>query len=150
MKPSEVRKRVLSEHDELRELLEQLERAARAVLQGHASAADELRERTRSLEERLRAHFELEERILAPALREADPWGPERVERLDEDHVRQRAMLDGLRGAAVHPQRSVLELALLAWGFARLLREDMEEEERLLLSEQLLRDDIIGIEVYSG
>jgi len=33
---------------------------------------------------------------------------------------------------------------------AQLLRDDMEQEERLLLDERVLRDDLVGVDVETG
>ena len=42
-------------------------------------------------------------------------------------------------------QRGDLERALLALGFCSLLRKDMDYEERVFLSEEVLRDDPVVI-----
>jgi hemerythrin-like domain-containing protein len=146
--PSAVRCRILSDHEVLRGALDVIEALAREVLQGGSSVGPELHKRTRELEQRLHTHMELEERILVPALHEADAWGRERVERLQEEHARQRQIMDVLRSWHPWSDRSTVELALIVWGFARLLREDMASEERVSLAEDVLRDDPIrtGVE----
>ncbi len=120
-----------------------IEDLARDVLQGRSSVGPELHKRTHELEQRLRTHMELEERILVPALHEADAWGKERVELLHEDHARQRQVMDILRNWHPWSDRSTVELALIVWGFACLLREDMASEESVSLGEDVLRDDPI-------
>lgn len=146
MNPSEVRNRVLADHELLRERLARIEILARTVLEGRVGAASELRDHAAELGVELSNHFDLEDDILVEVLRNADPWGPERVARLQEDHARQRQMLAQLRQSAGDVGRPDLELALTARGFVQLMFEDMEEEERLLLSEDLLRDDIIALD----
>ncbi len=138
-KPSEVRQQILADHEILRRMLERLEVRARRVLQGKSKAAAGLREEFEAVESRLRGHLELEERVLVPALLEADAWGRERAERCYEEHARQRQIMDAVRAS----ERTPHEFALLAWGFVRLIREDMAEEEKLSLNERVLRDDPI-------
>ena len=141
--PSQVRERILSDHRALRGLLDRVEVLAHELLEGRTSAARELREQTRVLEERLREHMALEERILAPALRQADAWGSERVQHFRDDHERQRGVLEQVWRAR-DDSRGGLEFALIAWGLVRLLREDMASEERISLNERVLRDDPIN------
>ena len=139
--PSAVRGRILSDHAVLRRMLDRMEVLARSVLQGKDGLGDELRLQAGALEAGLRAHLELEERILVPALLEADAWGPQRVERFHAEHERQREMMDALWRARPLRERPTLEVALVVWGFARLLREDMASEERISLNPNVLRDD---------
>ncbi len=138
--PSEVRERILADHVILRRMLERLEVRARRDLQRHGRRPSGLYDELRVLHERLRRHFELEERILVPMLRAADPWGAERVAQFHEEHARQREIMDRLSRASERPP---VELALMAWGFVRLMLEDMAEEEKISLNERVLRDDPI-------
>lgn len=140
--PSQVRERILSDHRALRGLLDRVEALAHELLEGGTSAVRELREQTHVLEERLSEHMALEERILAPALRHADAWGSERVQRFRDEHERQRDILEQVWRAR-DDSRSGLEFALIAWGLVRLLREDMASEERLSLNDRVLRDEPI-------
>ena len=141
--PSEVRERVLADHSTLHAMMDRLEVLARKVLQGRTSMAEELRKQARLLDRRLREHMELEERILVPALREADGWGPERVARFHDEHRRQRDIMDGVALPDGIPPRTVEQFALIAWGFVQLLRDDIHEEERISLNEDVLRDDLV-------
>ena len=138
--PSEVRERILADHVVLRRMLERLEVRARRLLQRRNRQHPGLYEELRVLHERLREHFELEERILVPALRATDAWGPERVAQFHEEHTRQRDIMDGFSHGGERPS---VELALMAWGFVRLMLEDMAEEEKISLNERVLRDDPI-------
>ena len=143
--PSEIRERILQDHRTLRTLLERLEVLARQALQGKGIAPGELRAQLLVLDDRLRQHMELEEDTLVPALRSADAWGLERVERFHAEHKRQREILDEIWQNDSAVARTDIEFALLAWGLVHLLREDMLEEERLSLNEQVLRDDPIQV-----
>ncbi len=138
--PSEVRERILADHVVLRRMLERLEVRARRVLQQRCGRPSGLYDELRVLQARLRRHFDLEERILVPTLRATDAWGAERVARFHEEHARQREIMDGFSRAGERPP---VELALMAWGFVRLMLEDMAEEEKISLNERVLRDDPI-------
>ena len=138
--PSEVRERILADHVILRRMLERVEVRARRVLQRRGRRSSGLYDELQALEERLRRHFELEERILVPSLRAADAWGPERVAQFHEEHARQREIMDGF---ARWGERPSIELALMVWGFVRLMLEDMAEEEKISLNDRVLRDDPI-------
>ena len=120
--PSEVRKRILEDHRALRGVLDRLEALARGRLQGRESVSDELLAQARVLDQRLRKHMDLEEHILVPALRRADAWGPERVERFHAEHQRQRQrqIMTAVQAAA---ERPLVEFALIAWGFVHMLRD---------------------------
>ncbi|MFQ5514008.1 MAG: hemerythrin domain-containing protein [Myxococcota bacterium] len=140
LRPSDVRARVLAEHRELSAQLERVEALARATLQGELATIRELRAECIEMVAWLRDHFRLEERILVPVLRDLGPRGAESVQRFIGEHERQRAIIAALYRSASTPTASSLELALLAWGFVRLLRLDMRAEEKLYLGERLLRD----------
>ena len=144
LSPSEVREQILVQHMALRGMLERLEVRARMLLQGKRQGAAALREEFQVFGHHLREHLELEERSLVPALREADAWGEERVARFEEEHTRQREIMDGLARAGTD---SPYEFALMTWGFVRLLLEDMAEEEKVSLNERVLRDTPIQTSV---
>jgi hypothetical protein len=150
MKPSEVRRRVLDDHGTLRALLGGLEATARQVLAGESDLLESLRLQAEALLERLDRHMHWEDVHLRPALLESDAWGEARACRLDEDHREQREVLayalasvaDGRRPASV-VARGLLDLV-------ELLRADMDEEEQLLVSRRVLRDDVVAIDPEDG
>jgi hypothetical protein len=139
--PSTIRERILCDHAVLRRMLSRIEVLARSVLEGRNGFGQELLLQAGALEATLRDHLELEERILVPALLEADAWGPQRVERFHVEHARQREIMDALWRTHPLGERPTLEVALVVWGFARLLRGDMASEERISLNANVLRDD---------
>ena len=76
-------------------------------------------------EARGRRHFEIEERLLLPALPETDPgWGAAAA-RVRDEHARIRAAVDGLRAGG--RGEAPLEAA---HGLGRLLRDHVRFEER--------------------
>jgi CBS domain-containing protein len=142
LRPSEVRARILSEHEVLRTIYAQTETSACSVLDGDAEAGAALREQCNELYRTLLRHIELENAILAPALHDADAFGPVRAQELLREHARQREALL----AALHSADASSEIQL-AEGVRALLAElaiDMAHEERALLNPELLRDDSIS------
>jgi iron-sulfur cluster repair protein YtfE (RIC family) len=149
MKPSEVRARILSDHDRLREDLERLESLVGELAAGR-TAPTAVRADSVALVARLYSHMRWEESYLLPALREADAWGAERAERLMRDHREQRELLDFLN-ARLHAQAQ--PEALLARDVQHLivlLRDDMREEEAELLDERVLRDDVVAVDALTS
>ena len=149
MKPSEVRERTLRDHEGLRIALDRLERCCREAARGDSLPAGQLREAAHALMIDVDRHMRWEERHLEPALREADAWGNERADRMRSDHREQREtlghVLTNLRDSSRPPALAPMLLDLIT-----LLRDDMAEEEDLLLDPRVLRDDVVGIDVETG
>lgn len=150
MTPAETRKWVLEDHEKLRSLLDSLEELARQVRDGDRNLIGPLRQAAERFLARFIEHTRWEDAHLRPALLDADAWGRERAERLDHDHHEQRELLDfclarlrDLERPAVLVGRGILDLV-------RLIRIDMEEEERDLLDERILRDDVVSIDAEAG
>ncbi len=130
----DTRAQVLEQHEALRELV----RRTRRVL----SLDDEpsaLKRVVSELAGFFLKHLKTEERVLFPIIRDLDPWGPARVDRLLDGHRQQRilvaALLDQLRQEAT----VAVLVADVDW-FVHLLEADMAEEEEMLLS---LSDDCV-------
>ena len=150
MEPSEVRRRVLADHERLRRDVEQIEGFAREILEGLPMPLSALRAEAKELVARLRAHMHWEESYLLPALREADAWGAERSEHLVRDHREQRDRLDFIVARLDDATRPGDLVARDVVHLVDLLREDMRVEELELLDERVLRDDIVAIDVVTG
>lgn len=96
---------------------------------------------------RFREHLELEEGTLVPALRAADAWGPARVDRLLDEHERQRREIDTvLRGLAEGWDRKQLAVSLRSLVTDFLV--DMAEEEAGALA--VLGDDGFAKDQMTG
>lgn len=148
MNPSHVRKRILEDHDAIRQRLSKLEAATEALLDDKA-ALNEVGELAWSLMYALSRHTELEDQILAPALRDIDAWGAVRADQLLAHHQTQRADIHEVaklfeRRPATHDVVRVIS------ALVQELRADMEHEERELLSADLLRDDLVAVGGNSG
>jgi hypothetical protein len=150
MRPSEVRRRILSDHEKLRSMLMGLERVAHEVVDGECQLSAAMRVEGEALMERLLEHMGWEDRYLRPALCDADAWGQERAERLDRDHREQREMLEYALSSVEDESRPPLVIARQLLDLVRLLRDDMQEEEELLVNDRILRDDVVSIDAETG
>ena len=83
-------------------------------------------------------------------LREIDAWGEERAARVTREHREQREQLSQLLSDLSDASRSEREIAVELRELIRHLRSDMDHEEAAVLDEDLLRDDVIGIDVETG
>ena len=145
--PSAVRKRILEEHKLLLQLLAETEELAERVLAEDRGAADELSRQARELYRTLLRHLELEDQILIPALLDTGAYGPERVERLQSEHARQRDQLRAALGSVASDSAS---LAQSLQEFVPSVRNDIAYEEDELLSSAVLRDDPTTTDLFSG
>jgi hypothetical protein len=139
---------ILQQHQWIRVVLERGGAAANARLEGEASG-ESVTAAIAELQSAMTAHLAFEESVLLPLLRDDLPLGPERANRLLDEHVRQRRMLDALLAEA----RAQPELATLAAKLAFLtdwLYADMIEEERSLLNPDVVRDDLVVIDQSCG
>lgn len=150
MRPSEVRRRVLTDHESLRARLDEIEDLVAVVSGGDAERGLSLRMRAVELLDALELHMQWEERFLVPVLEESDAWGPERVERFHSDHREQREVLRHLLGVLGDGRRPACLMARSVHDFALLLRDDMQEEEGVFLDPCVVRDDVVGVDVETG
>lgn len=122
--------------------------AAVLAAAGHASL-----ERALALGHELRrefnAHLDLEDRLLVPALRDGDAWGEIRAQQVAAKHGELRQELQAL---PLHESCPLDPCALAARLIAVIeaLRADMAREEHGVLTPELLRDDVLGIDVEDG
>ena len=129
---SEIRRRLMAEHDGVRRHLTALEGALdtgteRATLWTLAEA----------LTRELLRHLDEEERLLRPVLATLDAWGPLRLQLMDEEHTSQRQRVQLLEGLHVS-QSATLPAELRA--FITDLKREMAGEEKDVLHASLLRD----------
>lgn len=150
MRPSEVRRRVFSDHESLRARLDEIEDLVGVVSGGDAERGLSLRMRAVELLDTLELHMQWEERFLVPVLQDSDAWGPARVERFHTEHREQREVLRHLLGVLGDNGRPASLLARSVRDFAVLLRADMDEEESVFLDPSVVRDDVVGVDVETG
>ena len=142
MKPSEVRRRILDDHAELRGMLRDLAVLSKRFEEQHAEAGRALRERGLRLYARLATHIGFEDSVLPLMLQSAGTRGDKLAERLAHEHKQQRELIRFLKGrlcaASEPPEQIARELRI----FAGYLALDMAYEEEMMLTERLLRDDV--------
>ena len=146
--PSEVRRKVLSQHREIEQILAELEAGVAQLGDGGVNA-EQVKRAAYALRGILELHMNFEELHMVPAITEADGFGPERARHLHTEHQEQRKQLDHL----VHAIREANSIDELAQGVAKLsemLRDDIEEEEREYVTDRLLRDNIIPTDTFGG
>jgi iron-sulfur cluster repair protein YtfE (RIC family) len=146
--PSEVRKKVLSQHREIEQMLSELEAGVAQLGQGSVDA-EQVKRAAYALRGILELHMNFEEAHMVPAINEADGFGPERVRHLHAEHAAQRQELDRLVDA-IREASSPDGLTSGVTRLANMLRKDIEEEEREYVTDKLLRDSIIPTDTFGG
>ena len=146
--PSEVRRKVLSQHREIEQMLSELE-AGVAHLGDGTVDADQVKRAAYALRGILELHMNFEEAHMVPAINDADGFGPERVRHLHAEHADQRQELDRLVDQ-IREASSLDDLKASVVKLAEMLRKDIEEEEREYVNEKLLRDHIMPNDTFGG
>jgi hemerythrin-like domain-containing protein len=139
VKRNEIRKQVLADHIALRRTMGHLEDLAARVLAGHDGHLQALRSEATDFLDAFLAHVKWEDGHLTPAVRKVGARGEYLAAKLAREHAEQRDLLRHiLRGLtdASRPGRVVARNLLDLCG---LLREDMVDEERMLLDARVLR-----------
>jgi len=149
MRPTEIRSRILRNHAELRDTLGVLRELATEANAGSRAAGERAIELSNSLFERLADHLGTEEQLLVPFLREADAWGEQRANELVRLHEQQWQELKGLRERAASGTNVCTVAGELA-AMVDALRSDILEEDRQIVEGDVLRDDVLGIDVEDG
>jgi hypothetical protein len=148
MYPSQVRERILRDHEQLQVRLQALEEAVNAMA-GDPGRFESVVETSRALLEQFVTHTELEDRILGAALLDIDAWGPVRARNLREHHATQRRELRELLVTYRHIQ-SREDVARITRHWIGDVRSDMQHEETDLLTPTLLHDDVIAVAMECG
>jgi hemerythrin-like domain-containing protein len=146
--PSEVRRKVLSQHREIEQMLSELE-AGVAQLGDGGVDAEQVKRAAYALRGILELHMNFEELHMLPAITEADGFGPERARHLNTEHQEQRKQLD-LLVETIREASSIDDLASSVAKLAQMLRDDIEGEERDYVTDKLLRDSIIPSDTFGG
>ncbi len=150
MQPSQVRRRILEDHEHLRGALNALEALADALVAGDREPVAAALAALHGMKDRFFDHLDLEEAIMVPALRDADAWGPERAQLVLDEHREQRAELEEMVRELDRPDVLPETIGRRIHAWIEALRVDMEHEEAAVLSPDLLRDDVIAIDLEAG
>ncbi len=146
--PSEVRRKVLGQHREIEQMLAELEAGVAHLGDGSVDAG-QVKRAAYALRGILELHMNFEEAYMAPAISEADGFGPERVRHLHAEHAQQRKELDRLVDQ-IREAESPPELTKSVAKLAEMLRSDIEEEERDYVNDKILRDNLIPSDTFGG
>ena len=149
MQASEVRSIILAEHEVIRGMLREIDTIAKGAITSGGDASM-LRGRGRALHQKLVAHLDLEDRVLVPALRDSDGWGEERARQLSEEHQEQRELLEYILKQLGSQSRTTRVLGRTLRNFVDVMLDDMNHEESAILRGDVLRDDVVGIDVEAG
>ena len=148
MSPKELHAKVTEDHAELRARLTRVEELAHSVCAGQPAHSDLAREAA-GLAGFLFGHMKLEEGS-TEILLDTDAYGEERVRQMNQHHETQSAdlceLLERVRRSDADPR----PLAELVLHLVKETREDMKWEEENLFSAELLRDDVVGVGVFTG
>jgi len=151
--PSQIRAVVSAEHIHVGGLLDRTERAAQQVaddcVRGDARAR-ELHESTHHLVTAMRAHLELEDRLIAPALAQADGFGDVRSRQLVSEHDAQKRQLEAIVASLDDPAQPLAGVARALAKLAATLRDALHAEELELLRPELLSDDGVVTDIFTG
>ena len=146
--PSEVRRKVLSQHREIEQMLSELEAGVAKLGEGTVDA-EQVKRAAYALRGILELHMTFEEAYMVPAINEADGFGPERVRHLHAEHAEQRQELD-LLVDMIREANSPEGLVSNVTKLATMLRKDIEEEEREYVTDKLLRDSLVPTDTFGG
>ena len=148
MTPMEVRGVIADEHRAIRVKLDDVSRLAKTVLTAGPSELKRFLQRTRTLFSDLKAQISNEAKILVPALRSSDAWGHIRADQLIAQLRIRRRQLRGMRKSAAKGEQATLGAEVDRFIDER--RIGMTRVERDSLDSNVLRDDLVGIDVSGG
>ena len=145
----DAREAILGQHRRIRGLLARAQAVAEAALDGQPPSRDAVASSIGDIRTTMEVHLAFEEKTLLPLLRDDLPLGPVRADRLLDEHRRQRASLatlhDEARAYPEFPELAAKLAFLVEW-----LLADMVEEEKSLLTPDVVRDDVVNIDQSSG
>lgn len=136
MRPSDLRDRMLSEHEELRRQLVGI-RAALTRGAGGPVLTAEVKAQIKHFSVALAAHMAYEEAHLAPALRASSDWGDIDLDDLRAHHDRQRERLRVLTLALRDPRRREESVVGQVAELLDEVEADVADENRRLLTPRM-------------
>jgi len=145
---SQIRKLILDEHTVLRDEMEDIAMLLQDVAAQRAEAAERLQHRMKKFYDAFLKHVAHEESLLRPLLANIDAWGAVRVEKMDDEHREQRSSVAAL--TSLDPAGDLEGYLARVRAFVAALAADMDSEEHECLSPDLLRDDTIVIDYFTG
>jgi len=135
---SEIRERVLDDHENLRTRLAMVESLSQRADDGEVYALDQLRDRGDELCRKLGRHLDMEDLHLVPLIQETR--GREAARQLAAEHREQRLLFDFVLSRLRDAERPTRLVCREIQAFIDLLRDDMDmEEEELLVAAERQR-----------
>lgn len=147
MWPTTARKQVLRHHARLKSHL--LAVAAELAKAGPKRVPEDVHARLAAASAVLRHTHEVEDQILPPLLHEADSWGDVRTDAMTAHHEHQRSTFAALE-VAVRGGGSADDIFDATHGLVSELLRDLATEEAVVLSPDVLRDDVVAIDAAAG
>jgi hypothetical protein len=144
-----ARRTILIQHQRIRALLARAREVAERALDQEPQPADAVASAIGDIHATFEIHLRFEEKVLVDIFNDDLPLGPARAERLLDEHARQRATLAGLHAEAKAAPLLPMLAAKLAF-LAGWLLDDMDEEERSVLTPDAVRDDIVAVDQSDG
>lgn len=139
MRRAEIRARILADHDEIRDVLDEIDRLRQRFEQDGSDVGEEIRRVGVGLIEVFAVHLDLEESLLLPVLQTVPERGEQMAARLAHEHKEQRELLDYLMNRLEQSTRPTTLITRELGAFASYVRADMDHEESTILRENLLR-----------
>jgi len=145
---SQIRELILDEHVGLRDEMEDIASFLADVAAERAEVATRLHRRLKNFYDAFLKHIAHEDSLLRPVLANIDAWGAVRVEKMDDEHREQRSTIAEL--LALDPKTNLEGYLASVQAFLTAVKADMAEEEHECLSPDVLRDDTIIIDTFTG
>jgi len=142
VKPDEIGKMILADHVALRESLERLKGLAGEVLAHGDSRLASLRNEATGFVDALLVHIDWENTNVEPALRAGGTRGREFAAELARDHAEQRDLVEHILLGLADSRRPGCIVARNLLDLGNLLKNDMVDEEEMLLEAGVLPDDV--------
>jgi hypothetical protein len=149
MDAATARRTILIQHQRIRALLAHAREVAERALDEVAQPADAVASAIGDIHATLEIHLRFEEKVLVDIFNDDLPLGPIRAERLRDEHARQRVTLARIHAEAKAGPLVPMLAAKLAF-LASWLLDDMDEEERSLLTPDSVRDDVVSVDQSDG
>jgi hypothetical protein len=149
MDAATARRAILIQHQKIRALLAHAREVAERALDQEALSPHDVANALGDIHVTLEAHLRFEEKVLIDLFNDDLPLGPVRAERLRDEHARQRDTLAKLHEEAKAGPLVPMLGAKLAF-LATWLLDDMDEEERTMLTPDVLRDDLVAVDQSDG
>jgi hypothetical protein len=144
-----ARRTILVQHGRIRALLQHAREVVDRALAAELQPSDAVASAIGDIHTTMEVHLTYEERVLIDLFNDDLPLGPPRAARLRDEHARQRKMLADLHTEAKAGPQVPLLVVKLSF-LTKWLLEDMEEEERTVLTEDVVRDDAVVIDQSCG